>query len=209
MTENRRPLAVRQHPLAQYLAAKIAQKRCISPNQISILSMIFAAIGAVLLAFYPHPIGFVLAALMAQMRLLCNLFDGMVAVEGAWKTPTGELFNELPDRVSDTLFYVALGYAGQCLWLGFMAALFALATAYVRVFGGSVGLAQSFRGPFAKQQRMATFTIACLLAALLSIWNQALLPLQIALWLIMLGSALTCYLRIRDIAIALTKRVES
>lgn len=209
MTENRRPLASRKHPLAQRIAAMLAQKRCISPNQISLLSMVFAAIGAGLLAFFPHPISFVIAAIMAQMRLLCNLLDGMVAIEGAWKTPSGELFNELPDRVSDTLFLLALGCAAQMLWLGVIAAFLALTTAYIRVLGGSFGLAQSFRGPFAKPHRMAMFTIACLLAAVFAYWNKALVPLQIALWFIALGSALTCYLRVQDIAIALTKRVES
>lgn len=206
MTENRRPLSSRDHPLAQRIAAALARHRRISPNQISLLSMVFAAIGAALLAFFPNPLTFICAALMAQMRLLCNLFDGMVAVEGGWKTPVGEMFNELPDRVSDSLFYIALGYAAQLPWLGYLAALFAVSTAYIRVFGGSLGLAQSFRGPFAKQQRMAVFTLACLCAALFAIWDKALLPLQIAAWLIALGSALTCLLRVRDIALALTRR---
>lgn len=206
MTENRRPLSSRDHPLAQRIAAALARHRRISPNQISLLSMVFSAIGAALLAFFPNPLTFICAALMAQMRLLCNLFDGMVAVEGGWKTPVGEMFNELPDRVSDSLFYIALGYAAQLPWLGYLAALFAVSTAYIRVFGGSLGLAQSFRGPFAKQQRMAVFTLACLCAALFAIWDKALLPLQIAAWLIALGSALTCLLRVRDIALALTRR---
>lgn len=206
MTENRRPISSREHPLAQRIAAALAHHRRISPNQISLLSMVFAAIGATLLAFFPNPFTFICAALTAQMRLLCNLFDGMVAVEGGWKTPVGEMFNELPDRVSDSLFYIALGYAAQLPWLGYLAALFAVGTAYIRVFGGSLGLAQSFRGPFAKQQRMAVFTLACLCAAFLAIWDKAVLPLQIAAWLITLGSALTCLLRIRDIALALTRR---
>lgn len=209
MTENRRPLSSRDHPLAQRIAAALARHRRISPNQISLLSMVFSAIGAALLAFFPNPLTFICAALMAQMRLLCNLFDGMVAVEGGWKTPVGEMFNELPDRVSDSLFYIALGYAAQLPWLGYLAALFAVGTAYIRVFGGSLGLAQSFRGPFAKQQRMAVFTLACLCAALFAIWDKALLPLQIAAWLIALGSALTCLLRIRDIALALTQKANS
>lgn len=205
-TENRRPLASRSHPLAQRTAAALARARRISPNQISALSMVFAAAGAALLGFFPHPLSFVFAALMAQMRLLCNLLDGMVAVEGGWKTPVGELYNELPDRVSDSLFYTALGYAAGLPWLGYLAALFAVGTAYVRVFGGSIGLAQSFRGPFAKQQRMAVFTVACLCAAVFAIWGKAALPLQIGLWLIALGGALTCLLRVRDIARALKQR---
>lgn len=45
----------------------------------------------------------ILAAVFIQCRLLCNLFDGMVAVEGGKSTPSGELFNDIPDRVADPL----------------------------------------------------------------------------------------------------------
>ena len=61
-------------------------------------------------------IGFVLAAVCVQLRLLCNLLDGMVAIEGGKQSPTGMLYNEFPDRVADSLFLVALGYAAGCGW---------------------------------------------------------------------------------------------
>ena len=53
----------------------------------------------------------VLAAVFIQCRLLCNLFDGMVAVEGGKGTPSGELFNDIPDRIADPLILIAAGYA--------------------------------------------------------------------------------------------------
>ena len=65
------------------------------------------------------------------------------------------LYNEVPDRVADSLFLVALGYAIGMPWLGWLAALAAAVTAYIRVLGGTFGLAQDFRGPLAKQHRMA------------------------------------------------------
>ena len=46
-----------------------------------------------------------------QLELLCNLLDGMVAVEGGLGGPTGPLWNELPDRIADSVFIVALGMA--------------------------------------------------------------------------------------------------
>jgi hypothetical protein len=56
-----------------------------------------------------------------------------------------------------------LGYAFGIPWLGWLTALLAVLTAYIRVFGGALGFAQDFRGPMAKQQRMAVFTAGCLL----------------------------------------------
>src|SRR5438105_2817615 len=43
------------------------------------------------------------AAGCIQLRLLCNLLDGMVAIEGGFRSRSGEVFNELPDRVSDVV----------------------------------------------------------------------------------------------------------
>ena len=56
--------------------------------------------------------------LCVQLRLLCNLLDGMVAVEGGRSSPVGALYNEVPDRVADSLLLVALGYAVGIPWLG-------------------------------------------------------------------------------------------
>ena len=46
-----------------------------------------------------------------QLRLIANLLDGLVAVEGGKRTPTGELYNEAPDRIADTAVLVGAGYA--------------------------------------------------------------------------------------------------
>ena len=83
------------------------------------------------------------AAAFIQLRLLCNLFDGMVAVEGGKSTPSGELFNDIPDRVADSTIIVATGYAViavdwavEAAWL---AGLLAVMTAYVRTLAASIG----------------------------------------------------------------------
>ena len=94
----------------------------------------------------------------------------MLAVEEGLKSPTGDIFNEVPDRIADVIILVGAGHAatsvGTGLSLGWMAALAAVFTAYVRVFGGSLGLTQHFIGPMAKQHRMFTLTLATLVAAI-------------------------------------------
>ncbi|MDO5059662.1 MAG: CDP-alcohol phosphatidyltransferase family protein [Neisseria sp.] len=204
-TENRRPIASRNSRLTQAVAAKLAARKGITPNRISLAGAVFAAAGAAVMLTV-HPAGLVTAAVCIQLRLLCNLFDGMVAVEGGQKTPAGELFNEFPDRIADSLFLVAAGYAADSAWLGWLAALAAALTAYVRVFGGSVGLKQSFRGPMAKQHRMAVLTAACLLGAWEVSANGTMYVFQTALLLIASGSLATCFFRARDIASELNRR---
>jgi phosphatidylglycerophosphate synthase len=202
---NRRPLATRGTAWAQALAAALARSS-VTPNGISLASIVFAAAGAGLLLYWPTPAGLVLCALCVQLRLLCNLLDGMVAVEGGKGTPVGVLYNELPDRIADALLLVALGYAAGAAWLGWLCALLAAFTAYIRVTGGSLGLTQDFRGPQAKPQRMFVMTVACLAAAAELALRGSVYALLLAAGIIALGSALTCIARSHAIARRLRAR---
>ena len=196
---NRRPIAARNTGWAQRLAAALARSS-ITPNQISLLSVLFAGIGAALLAWAPTPVGLLLCACCIQLRLLCNLLDGMVAVEAGKGSVTGRLYNEFPDRITDSVLIIALGYACDMPWLGWLGAVFAIGTAYVRVFGGSLGLAQDFGGVMAKQQRMAVLTVACVAAAAEHFWHAQHYALQAAAAIIAAGALLTCVTRTLAIA---------
>ena len=196
---NRRPIATRSSAWAQGLAGAIA-RTSITPNQISVASIGFGSIGAALLVWWPTWEGLLLCAVCVQLRLVCNLIDGMVAVEGGKTSVFGRIYNEFPDRITDTLLIVALGYASAIPCLGWLGASLAMATAYVRVFGGSLGLAQDFRGPLAKAQRMAVLTAACIAGAAESFWHPERYALLVAAIVIAAGSALTCVTRTRVIA---------
>jgi phosphatidylglycerophosphate synthase len=200
-TDDRRPLASRDTAWARRLASALARSS-ITPNQISVLSIVFAALGAWALVD-ARPLALVGAAICVQLRLLCNLVDGMVAIEGGKQSPVGSLYNEFPDRIADSLLLVALGHACGVPWLGWLAALLAALTAYVRATGGALGLAQDFRGPMAKPHRMAVLTVACLVGAAELQWNGTRWALLAAAVVIAAGSALTCATRALAIARAL------
>lgn len=194
MDDNRRPIKTRSAGWAKHITDLLVKKD-ISPNQISVASIAFALAGAVALNIDNGLIGSILCAIGIQLRLLCNLFDGMVAIEGGKKSDIGSLYNEFPDRIADSLLIVALGYAIGHADLGWFAALAAALTAYVRVFGGSIGLKQSFIGPMAKQHRMAVMTAALLLNAVEASVYATHYVLLIALIIIAAGSAATCVTR--------------
>jgi phosphatidylglycerophosphate synthase len=203
--EARRPLKSRSTQWATAIAG-IAVRSGISADAISVISIVFAMAGAAALLWYPPPWGLLLCAIGIQLRLLCNLLDGMVAVEGGRKSKVGALYNEIPDRLADSLFLVALGYAAGEAWLGWFAALAAAVTAYIRVLGGTLGLAQDFRGPQAKPHRMAVMTIACLLGIAEWFWRAQTQVLLIAAIVIAAGAVLTCVLRTLAIARQLRAR---
>ena len=201
---DRRPLASRDTAWARRIASALARSS-VTPNQISTVSIVFAALGAWALVD-ARPLALVGAAISVQLRLLCNLIDGMVAIEGGKKSKVGVLYNEVPDRVADSLFIVALGYAIGIPWLGWLGALAAAVTAYIRVLGGTFGLAQDFRGPLAKQHRMAVMTAGCLLGIGEFLWRGSMVVVEAAAWIIAVGAIVTCATRIRAIAAQLKAR---
>lgn len=204
-TESRRPLTTRSAGWARALAAALAKAR-ISPDLISAISIPIALAGAAALFHLPSPLSLVLCAVAVQLRLLCNLLDGMVAVEGGLGGPTGPLWNELPDRIADSVFIVALGYvAGEPL-LGWIGALLAAITAYIRTTGGALGFAQDFSGVQSKPKRMFVMTVGLLVAALWPWWANAWYALQVAIWIIVVGSAITCVTRTTSLARQLRER---
>lgn len=200
--DNRRELKVRSKKWVSKTAAFISQKN-ITPNQISIASVFFAVMASTCLFVFGSNQNFwllLIAPVMIQMRLLCNLFDGLVAIEGGNSTPSGELFNDVPDRLADVVILVALGYAAAhypyAIELGWLAAVLAVSTAYARTLGSSLGAPTSFIGPMAKQHRMALVTASCLLALIEVHVFESVYGLYVALWVLVLGSLATVYRRL-------------
>lgn len=213
--EDRRPIGARSTKWAQFLTTKLVTLG-VTPNQVSVCSVIFAGIGALLFFLSDSPdsavrIGCLLGAgACIQTRLLCNMLDGMIAVEGGLQSKIGALFNELPDRIADSLFLIFAGYACQAsllgIQLGWAAALLAMLTAYIRAFGASQGLKQDFSGPMAKPHRMFALTGACVLAAVETTIYQPPYVLTIAMVIIVSGTAFTCVRRTSHIVKELEQR---
>jgi phosphatidylglycerophosphate synthase len=196
----RRPIKSRNTKWAAAIA-KFLAKIGLKPNYISILSVVFAGLAGASLFYIPLMpkeltiILYLLAILFIQLRLLCNLFDGMVAIEGGFKTKSGEIFNDLPDRIADPIILVCAGYSLTSInyahELGWLAGLLAIMTAYIRLLGGTTGATQLFIGPMAKQHRMAVMTFALLVAAIVFKWNYHEYIITGALSIIVLGCIVT------------------
>lgn len=209
----RRPLKSRDTKWATAIAARLA-KAGIRPNAISVAGTFFAALAGVSLfaagrgSFDWHwALFMVLSIFGMQFRLLCNLFDGMVAIEGGFKTKAGEIFNELPDRFSDAFIFIGAAYSfpgySWTIEAGWAAAVMAVITAYSRALGASMGAGQHFTGPMAKQHRMALMTGACAVAALAPLWPEAARIIPFTLIAIAAGCVVTAFRRCRQISKAM------
>ena len=207
----RRPLASRDMAFFKLLAAGLARAG-ISPNAISFFSVVFAIGAGLCLCGTHHLTGWALrlhwlgAACFIQLRLIANMLDGMVAVEGGKGGPTGELWNEAPDRVADAAIFVGAGFAaGSVPMLGVGAAVAAVFVAYVRALGASVGAGQIFIGPQAKPHRMFVMTLVAVVMAAVPEFHSRVgvepLPLmEVALWFVIAGCVVTAWRRLARIA---------
>jgi len=204
---NRRKVAARKITVFQQLA-KLLIKAGLRPNHISIASAIFAMLAGLALAFSFQAerklqiFLYSLAIIGIQARLVCNLVDGLMAVEGKLQTASGELFNDVPDRISDVVILIGAGCAARTLslemiYLGWTAALLAVLTAYVRTLGAAMTGRHDFSGPMAKQHRMFLVTLGCVgaVAESFSLWSAGY-SMSVMLVLVIVGSFLTCLNRL-------------
>lgn len=209
----RRPIATRNRKWAQTVTAWLASRK-VSPNIISIAGMcacIVAGVALGLTSIAYHRIFWLLAALGAQLRLTANMLDGMVALASGRASKKGELYNEVPDRVSDAAVFIGAGFAwGGNVALGFIATILAIFTAYVRAAGKIAGAPNEFCGPMAKQHRMLVITLACLYSAVVPrSWQMfhfgpfAIGVMTIGLGVIIAGCLITVVRRVKRIADAL------
>ena len=129
---------------------------------------ILAGIALGLTSISDYRILWLAAALGAQLRLTANMLDGMVALASRRASRVGELYNEIPDRVSDAAVFIGAGFAwGGNVTLGYIATILAIFTAYVRAAGKISGAPNEFCGPMAKQHRMLVITVICLYSAVI------------------------------------------
>ncbi len=104
-------MRARDWRVTQWLAGAMARAG-VSPNSISIAGSVLCAAAGAAMWITPfvaegaeRGLWLLIAAGVAS-RGLCNILDGMVAMTRGVASRVGELYNEVPDRVSDAAMLV-------------------------------------------------------------------------------------------------------
>ena len=207
---SRRPIGEGFRSTARFATALCVRLK-IHPDAISYASVVAATIAAV--CFWKsghHPWLLFVAPLFCYLRLWFNKLDGMVALAAGKASWRGEILNDLPDRISDVLIFAAVAHSGWMNpFLGYWAAIFALLTAYVGMFGQAVGVQREFSGVMSKPWRMVTLHIGAWMTLGLLWWNNGALSLAgltILDWscvVVVAGCLQTMAVRLRRIMAAL------
>ncbi len=210
---DRRPIATRNRKWAQTATVWLASRN-VSPNAISVAGMCACLVAGIALAATSvshNRILWFIAALGAQLRLTANMLDGMVAIASGRTSKTGELYNEVPDRISDAAVFIGAGFAwGGNVTLGYIVTILAIFTAYIRAAGKIAGAPNEFCGPMAKQHRMLVITLIALYSAITPrswqtiAFNESQIGLMtLGLVVIVVGCVITVVRRVSRIAHAL------
>jgi phosphatidylglycerophosphate synthase len=184
----------------------------IPPNWVS-YSSIAASSGAGLCFWRAEaaPGLLIVAVGFCYLRLWLNMLDGMVALASRTASRTGEIANELPDRISDVIIFVGVAHSNLCHPLGgYWAAIFALLVAYVGTLGQAVGVQREFSGPMSKPWRMVALHVGAWIT-LGQLWNGSmrdggLTALDGTLLAIIVGCMLTIGRRLAKIIRAIQKQ---
>jgi len=211
---SRRPIAEPFRRTAR-AATQLCVRLGIHPDAISYLSMLAAlAAGVCFWKSGKLPWLLLVAPLFCYLRLWFNMLDGMVAVAAAQASSRGEILNDLPDRVSDVIIFAGVAHSGLNNPLfAYWAAIFALLTAYVGLFGQALGGQREFSGMMSKPWRMVALHVgAWATFASLEINRgsiQSIATFTILDWtclLVIAGCLQTIVVRLKRIMVALEKK---
>jgi phosphatidylglycerophosphate synthase len=142
-------------------ATRFCVRHGIHPDTISYLSIVAALIAAI--CFWQSGARrwlLIIAPLFCYLRLWFNMLDGLVAFAAGKASHRGEILNDLPDRISDIVIFVGVAHSGLMNPLiGYWAAIFAVLTSYVGLFGQALGVQRQFGGIMSKPWRMVALHV--------------------------------------------------
>jgi phosphatidylglycerophosphate synthase len=146
----------------------------IHPDVIAYLSVLVSAMAAV--CFWRARVCswfLLLGPALCYLRLWYNLLDDLVTQASGKASYRTEILNDLPDRISDVLIFVGVAHSGlNAVASGYWAAIMALLTAYVGLFGQAVGGQRESGGLMTKPWRIVTLHAGACLTLLMMWWNR-------------------------------------
>ena len=136
------------------------------------------------------------------------MLDGMVAIAANKASRRGEILNDLPDRISDVIIFAGVAHSGLMNPIfGYWAAILAVLTAYVGLFGQALGVRREFGGVMSKPWRMVALHIGAWLTFFLH--GQSFTSFTILDWtclVVIAGCVQTIVVRLKRITAALQNK---
>jgi phosphatidylglycerophosphate synthase len=164
----------------------------VHPDVITWMSFLFSIAAGVCLFKANLRWPLLLTPIFITLRCMCNLLDGMVAIERKMTSTRGEALQDMVDRFSDscTLLGVAFSSFGD-LRLGIFAMTIMLISSHIGVLKKAVGGKREYGGILGKGDRFFLIGVASIAQYLWMDDVRGLHVLSIMLGVIILGGIVT------------------
>jgi len=199
MTSNAlRPLALKYlEPMA-----RAAADAGLSPNSVSILSLLFAAVSGLLFYYsgrYPEsgPLLVLAAGVLVALNSLLDAMDGVMARYMGVSSPKGDFLDHVIDRYADSFIICGIFFGGHVQWqIGVITIVGVLITSYLGTQAQALNLGRYYGGIIGRADRLILIMLATLVYAL---YPAPVYGLSILGWIILVigvGSHITAFQRI-------------
>ena len=153
--------------------AKLAHNIGLTPNRVSALGMIFAALSAIAYAYAQfHLLIFVAAPILLLVSGFCDALDGAIARIHGKTTTFGTFLDSMLDRIADAAILSGIVLGGLCdLRWGLIALTGSLMVSYTRARAEALGVEMEAVGVAERAERLIILAVASFLSL---IWLETL-----------------------------------
>jgi CDP-diacylglycerol---glycerol-3-phosphate 3-phosphatidyltransferase len=152
----------------------------ISPNGVTVGSLVLCACYGALLAITGSRTAFLFLPAVLLLRMALNAIDGMLARERGQTSMLGARLNELGDVLSDICLYLPFALLVRpavLVWIVIMAGIVA---EFAGVLGCAYGGVRDYDGPFGKSDRAAFFAVMAVALCLFTLTDTVVITLFVA-----------------------------
>lgn len=135
----------------------------VNPNMISVVSLLFAALSA-LLYILEGSYFLLLAAIMVLVSGFFDALDGKVARISSKASKRGDFVDHVIDRYSDAIILGAIAISARCeMSFGLFAVIGVLLTSYMGTQAQALGLGREYKGILGRADRILVLVVFSLI----------------------------------------------
>jgi CDP-diacylglycerol--glycerol-3-phosphate 3-phosphatidyltransferase/archaetidylinositol phosphate synthase len=199
MTSNAlRPFAIKYlEPMS-----RAAADAGISPNTVSALSLVFAALSGLLFYYSGYdstsgPLLVLVAGLLVALNSLLDAMDGVMARYLGVSSLKGDFLDHVIDRYADSFIICGIFFGGHVQWqIGVMTIVGVLITSYLGTQAQALNLGRYYGGIIGRADRLILIMVASLVYA---VYPEQVYGMSSLGWIILIigvGSHITAFQRI-------------
>ena len=143
----------------------------VNPNTLSVVSLVFALLAAVLYYVKGSPF-LLIAAILVLVSGFFDALDGQVARVSSKASKRGDFLDHVIDRYSDAMILGAIAMSARCeVSFGLFAVIGVLLASYMGTQAQALGLGREYRGILGRADRLALLVVLSVIQYALEVSN--------------------------------------